>query len=82
MDQKHGYNVSMKGFTNLQQMWDDSSYARTVHPKHGGYKDDDIPTTIPNSKFTPGFVYVCFVRDMTGFGSNRLCTQRPTVGDV
>ena len=30
----------------------------------------------------PSFVYVCFVRDMAGLGSNRLCTQRPTVGDV
>ena len=30
----------------------------------------------------PSFVYVCFVRDMTGHGSNRVCTQRPTVGDV
>ena len=30
----------------------------------------------------PNFVYVCFVRDMAGLGSNRICTQRPTVGDV
>ena len=30
----------------------------------------------------PSFVYVCFVRDMAGLGSNRICTQRPTVGDV
>ena len=30
----------------------------------------------------PSFVYVCFVRDMAGLGSNRICAQRPTVGDV
>ena len=30
----------------------------------------------------PSFVYVCFVRDMAGLGSNRICTQRPIVGDV
>ena len=30
----------------------------------------------------PSFVYVFFVRDMAGLGSNRICAQRPTVGDV
>ena len=30
----------------------------------------------------PSFVYVCFVRDMAGLGSNKICTQRPIVGDV
>ena len=30
----------------------------------------------------PSFVYVCFVRDMAGLGSNRICAQQPTVGDV
>ena len=30
----------------------------------------------------PSFVYVCFVRDMAGLGSNRICAQQPTVDDV
>ena len=30
----------------------------------------------------PSFFYVCFVMDMAGLGSNKICTQRPTVGDV
>ena len=30
----------------------------------------------------PSFVYVCFVRDIAGLGSNRICTHRPTVGGV
>ena len=30
----------------------------------------------------PSFVYVCFVRDMAGLGSNKICAQRPNVGDV
>ena len=30
----------------------------------------------------PNFVYVCFVRDMADLGSNRICAQRLTVGDV
>ena len=28
------------------------------------------------------FVYICFVRDMAGIGSNRICAQQPTDGDV
>ena len=30
----------------------------------------------------PSFIYVCFVRDIAGLGSNRICTHRPTVGGV
>ena len=30
----------------------------------------------------PSFVYVCYVRDMAGLGTNRLCAQRPIGGDV
>ena len=30
----------------------------------------------------PSFVYVCYVRDMAGLGTNRLCAQWPIVGDV
>ena len=30
----------------------------------------------------PSFVYVCFVRDMAGLGSNRICANWPIVGNV
>ena len=30
----------------------------------------------------PSFVYVCYVRDMAGLGTTRLCPQRPTVDVV
>ena len=30
----------------------------------------------------PSFVYVYYIRDMAGLGTNRLCAQRSTVDDV
>ena len=30
----------------------------------------------------PSFVYLCYVRDLTGLGVNRLCARRLSVGDV
>ena len=30
----------------------------------------------------PSFVYVCYIRDMAGLGTNRLCAQRSIVDDV
>ena len=30
----------------------------------------------------PNFVYVCFVKDMASLGSNRICANWPTVGNV
>ena len=30
----------------------------------------------------PIFVYVCYVRDLTGLGATRLCARRPNIVDV